>query len=194
VRRGDVGAARIDDAAALAEPEQVVALWFSLRATARQARGEAWLRDFFCGAACGSSRGVAARERCQESDVETMPWIHSATTHSGTARIEQHAGIKVDGVVPDTVLHTDSLTTPKRGKQGCAQHKQDSMQSAAYIVEQVVRVVEQRHGMGQRHPGKQGGRGLGEGLGLKPPWLGAAALTRSLLLDVWDKEKAGKAP
>ena len=32
-RHGDVGAARIDDAAALAELEQVVALWFSLRAT-----------------------------------------------------------------------------------------------------------------------------------------------------------------
>ena len=137
---------------------------------------------------------MAARGRCKESDVETMSWIHSATTHSGTARIEQHAGIKVDDVVPDTVLHTDSLTTPKRGEQGCAQHKQDNMQSAAHIVEQVVRVVEQRHGKGHRRPGKQGGRRLGEGLGLQPPWLGAAALTRSLLLDVWYKEKAGKAP
>jgi hypothetical protein len=106
----------------------------------------------------------------------------------------QHAGIKVDDVVPNTVLQTDSLTTPKRGEQGCAQHKQDNMQSAAHIVEQVVRVVEQRHGKGHRRPGKQGGRRLGEGLGLQPPWLGAAALTRSLLLDVWDKEKAGKAP
>jgi hypothetical protein len=129
---------------------------------------------------------------CKESDVETMPWIHSATRHSGAAWIEQRTGIKVDDVVLDTVLHTDSLTTPKRGEQGCAQHKQDNTQSATHIVEQVVCVVEQRHGKGQRRPGKQGGHWLGEGLGLQPPWLGAAALIRSLLLDVWDKEKAGK--
>lgn len=110
---------------------------------------------------------MAARGRCKESDVETMPWIHSATTHSGTARIEQHARIKVDDVVPDTVLHTDSLTTPKRGEQGCAQHKQDSMQSAVHIVEQVVRAVEQRLGCpdselarpsrAARTPGRRGG-------------------------------------
>jgi glutamate synthase domain-containing protein 1 len=45
------------------------------------------------------------------------------------------AGIKVDDVVPDTVLHTDSSTTPKRGEQGCAQHKHDNTQSAAHIIE-----------------------------------------------------------
>jgi hypothetical protein len=85
---------------------------------------------------------VAARGRCKESDVETMSWIYIATTRSGAARMEQRAGIKVNDVVPDTVLHTDSSTTPKRGEQGCAQHKHDNTQSTAHIVEQVVRVVE----------------------------------------------------
>jgi hypothetical protein len=109
-----------------------------------------------------------------------MSWIYIATTRSEAARMEQRAGIKVNDVVPDTVLHTDSSTTPKRGEQGCAQHKHDNTQSDALIVEQVVRVVEQRHGKGQRHPGEQGGHWLVEGLGLQPPWLGAAASSKSL--------------
>ncbi|KAL5671841.1 hypothetical protein ACJX0J_016147, partial [Zea mays] len=38
----------------------------------------------------------------QQGDVETMSWIHSAMTLSGTAQMEQRAGTKVDDAVPDT--------------------------------------------------------------------------------------------
>jgi hypothetical protein len=61
---------------------------------------------------------VAARGRCKESDVETMSWIHSAMTLSGTAQMEQRAGTKVDDAVPDTVLHTDSSTNTEKGRAG----------------------------------------------------------------------------
>jgi hypothetical protein len=97
---------------------------------------------------------VAARGCCKESDVDTTSWIYSATMRSGAAWMDQRARIKIDDAIPDTVLHTDSSTTPKRGEQGCAQHKHDNTQSAAHIVEQVVRVVEQWHGKGHRRPGE----------------------------------------
>jgi hypothetical protein len=57
--------------------------------------------------------------RCKESDVETTSWIHSATTRSGAARMEQHAGAKDDEAIADTVLHTDISTNTKKGRLGC---------------------------------------------------------------------------
>jgi hypothetical protein len=44
-RRGDIGAARIDDVAALVELEQVVAVWFLLRATSTTSMASPMLDD-----------------------------------------------------------------------------------------------------------------------------------------------------
>jgi hypothetical protein len=74
--------------------------------------------------------GCGCMGHCKESDVETTPWIHNATTHSGATLMEQHAGEKVDDVVPDTVLHTDISTNTKRGKQGAAQMEEQKSSRA----------------------------------------------------------------
>jgi hypothetical protein len=70
---------------------------------------------------CGvrEQQGCGCMGRCKESDVEITLWIHSATTRSGAAQMEQRAGAKVDDVVPDIVLHTDISTNTEKERAGC---------------------------------------------------------------------------